>query len=65
LAFANQESTHSIYIDGIIVYSGPETPIIVQNHSSVYFGTNQTYFVRAEFDDIKILKKLLRTFYKK
>ena len=59
LAFTNQETLHSIYIDGFLVYSGLTTSIDDQNRASIYFGTDLTYFVRAEFDDIKIYNKSL------
>ena len=59
LAWTNQGSTHSIYVDGMLAYNGPTTPITVKNRTNVYFGTDQAHFVRAEFDDIKIFNRSL------
>ncbi len=59
LAFTIQGSTLSIYIDGLIVYNRPTTPIPVRNYSTVYFGSYNGYHVNAFFDDFKIFNKSL------
>ena len=60
LAFSNQGSTHSIYIDGVLVYSGVTTPIKYELNKPVWFGSiDGVNGVYAQFDDIKIFNKSL------
>ena len=54
LAFTIREATLSIYIDGVVVYEAPTTPIKPLTSTTALFGFDGNTYTAAVFDDIKI-----------
>jgi hypothetical protein len=52
LAFVIKGSLLSIYVDGILKYQGPTTPIPIENHTHVFIGHQNSNFPNSDFDDI-------------
>ena len=60
LAYTIKASTLSIYLDGILIYNGPTTPVSFEINFNVYFGFKTAVNLpRAELDDFKIFSRSL------